>query len=168
MRKKFDNPSRTSPKSNDRGCLCKDTLTYSKKCCDGTLWAQGIGRITGETTKFLIPYYWGVSNTPITASEINTLVNEGQANVINEYPNGVIDIVWFAQGQYLWFAYESQYQNKTSWFVSHVNQGSIGGEDDLFGGPTQFELITDRYQETFKFYVSNYATTTSGSMELRE
>jgi len=46
MRKKFDNPSRTSPKSNDRGCLCKDTLTYSKKCCDGTLWAQGIGRIT--------------------------------------------------------------------------------------------------------------------------
>jgi len=46
MRKKFDNPSRTSPKSNDRGCLCKDTLTYSKKCCDGSLWAQGIGRIT--------------------------------------------------------------------------------------------------------------------------
>jgi hypothetical protein len=26
--------------------LCKDKNTYSKKCCDGTLWAQGIGNIT--------------------------------------------------------------------------------------------------------------------------
>jgi len=43
---KFDNPSRSSPKSSSRGCLCKDKLIYSRKCCDGTLWAQGIGNIT--------------------------------------------------------------------------------------------------------------------------
>lgn len=40
-------PSRTSPKGGKRGCLCKDTLKYSVKCCDGTLWSQGIGPITG-------------------------------------------------------------------------------------------------------------------------
>jgi hypothetical protein len=40
-------PSRSSPKSSKRGCLCKDTLKYSVKCCNGTLWAQGIGNITG-------------------------------------------------------------------------------------------------------------------------
>jgi PBP1b-binding outer membrane lipoprotein LpoB len=39
-------PSRSSPKSSKRGCLCKDTLKYSVKCCDGTIWAQGIGPIT--------------------------------------------------------------------------------------------------------------------------
>jgi hypothetical protein len=38
-------PSRTSPKGSSRGCLCKDKNTYSRECCDGSLWAQGIGVI---------------------------------------------------------------------------------------------------------------------------
>jgi hypothetical protein len=32
-----------SPKGGKRGCLCKDN-TYSNKCCDGSLRAQGIGK----------------------------------------------------------------------------------------------------------------------------
>lgn len=36
-------PSRTSPKGGKRGCLCKGRNTYSIDCCDGSLWAQGIG-----------------------------------------------------------------------------------------------------------------------------
>lgn len=55
-RKKFDNPSRSSPKNNSRACLCKDKNTYSKKCCDGNLWAQGIGRIT------YTPQWWNSIN----------------------------------------------------------------------------------------------------------
>tara|TARA_R100001163_G_scaffold46867_1_gene35196 strand:+ start:936 stop:1088 length:153 start_codon:yes stop_codon:yes gene_type:complete len=39
-------PSRTSPKGSTRGCLCKDKDTYSRECCDGSLWAQGIGVIS--------------------------------------------------------------------------------------------------------------------------
>ena len=40
-------PSRSSPQGGGtRSCLCKDTLKYSRKCCDGSLWAQGIGNIT--------------------------------------------------------------------------------------------------------------------------
>tara|TARA_R100000988_G_scaffold35109_1_gene17684 strand:+ start:5266 stop:5427 length:162 start_codon:yes stop_codon:yes gene_type:complete len=39
-------PSRTSPRGSGRACLCKDTNTYSRKCCDGDIWAQGIGVIT--------------------------------------------------------------------------------------------------------------------------
>lgn len=38
----------SSPKTNKRGCLCKDKLTYSRKCCDGSYQAQGIGSIYGE------------------------------------------------------------------------------------------------------------------------
>lgn len=37
-----------SPKSNKRACLCPDG-TYSRKCCDGSFQAQGIGNITGAT-----------------------------------------------------------------------------------------------------------------------
>jgi hypothetical protein len=43
----WETPSRSSPQGGGtRSCLCKDTLKYSRKCCDGTLWAQGIGNIT--------------------------------------------------------------------------------------------------------------------------
>ena len=41
-------PSCTSPKGSKRGCLCKDKNIYSRKCCDGSLWAQGIGATTGN------------------------------------------------------------------------------------------------------------------------
>lgn len=43
--KEYKTPSRTSPKGSSRGCLCKDENTYSRKCCDGSLWSQGIGNI---------------------------------------------------------------------------------------------------------------------------
>tara|TARA_Y100001972_G_scaffold4721_1_gene5243 strand:- start:114 stop:269 length:156 start_codon:yes stop_codon:yes gene_type:complete len=38
-------PSRTSPRGSRRACLCKDRDTYAIECCDGSLWAQGIGAI---------------------------------------------------------------------------------------------------------------------------
>jgi hypothetical protein len=41
----FKTPSYSSPKSGGiRSCLCKNN-TYSRKCCDGSLQAQGIGNI---------------------------------------------------------------------------------------------------------------------------
>lgn len=38
---------KSSPKNNRRACLCKDTNTYSRKCCEGYLINQGIGQIQG-------------------------------------------------------------------------------------------------------------------------
>ena len=35
----------SSPQNDKRACLCKDN-SYSRKCCDGSLRAQGIGSIT--------------------------------------------------------------------------------------------------------------------------
>ena len=43
---KSKTPSYSSPRGSKRGCLCKDSEKYSVKCCDGSLWAQGIGNIT--------------------------------------------------------------------------------------------------------------------------
>jgi len=49
MKKEWKTPSRSSPQGGGtRACLCKDKNTYSKKCCDGSLWAQGIGPITRQ------------------------------------------------------------------------------------------------------------------------
>ena len=41
-----------SPKGGKRGCLCKDN-TYSSKCCDGTLRAQGIGKTASSEAQTL-------------------------------------------------------------------------------------------------------------------
>ena len=40
--KKNPYPSYTSPIRSQKGCLCDDN-TYHPECCDGTMWAQGIG-----------------------------------------------------------------------------------------------------------------------------
>jgi|TARA_R110000744_G_scaffold104158_1_gene199498 hypothetical protein len=40
-------PSDNSPKSSKQGCLCKNN-TYSTKCCDGSLQAQGVGSLTNQ------------------------------------------------------------------------------------------------------------------------
>ena len=37
----------SSPKNSRQGCLCAKTLTYSRKCCNGDLIAQGIGNVGG-------------------------------------------------------------------------------------------------------------------------
>ena len=42
--KKNKTPSKTSPIGGRRGCLCDDN-TYHPDCCDGTIHAQGIGKI---------------------------------------------------------------------------------------------------------------------------
>lgn len=36
---------KSSPKDSRRGCLCKDTNTYSTACCEGFLINQGIGKV---------------------------------------------------------------------------------------------------------------------------
>jgi len=51
-RRKNATVSRSSPKGGKRGCLCSDGKTYSSKCCDGTLEAQGIGNITKSVTTY--------------------------------------------------------------------------------------------------------------------
>ena len=52
-RRKNATLSYSSPRSSSRACLCPDGRTYSIKCCDGTLEAQGIGSIH-KTSNYLL------------------------------------------------------------------------------------------------------------------
>jgi hypothetical protein len=55
-----------SPKGGRRGCLCKDG-TYNKKCCDGSLEAQGVGKTSGT----------GVDSVTIT-------INDGAKTIVRQ------------------------------------------------------------------------------------
>ena len=39
------------PQDKRRGCLCKDGKRYSRECCEGNYWNQGIGKITKDETE---------------------------------------------------------------------------------------------------------------------
>jgi hypothetical protein len=58
MRRRYDKyqPSKSGVNGGNRACLCKHKDTYSRECCDGGLWAQGIGSIQGveSTEAFLL------------------------------------------------------------------------------------------------------------------
>jgi hypothetical protein len=63
---KFKTPSKASPRAGSRrGCLCADG-TYSTKCCDGSLEAQGIGKTEGA----------GDSVTTIIVNGVRTTVRQ--------------------------------------------------------------------------------------------
>lgn len=49
MKKEIQDRRIPSPKESRRGCLCRDN-TYSRKCCDGSHSAQGVGNVTGDGT----------------------------------------------------------------------------------------------------------------------
>ena len=53
MDKKEKTVSYSSPKGGNKGCLCEDS-TYSKKCCDGSLQAQGVGSEFNQSTSTVI------------------------------------------------------------------------------------------------------------------
>lgn len=158
--KKFDNPSRSSPKNNSRACLCKDKMTYSKKCCDGSLWAQGIGRIvqSSDTAPYFIPYYLGVSDTLLTPTQIKALIESGSATYVNEYVPSDFTIHYGATGKFLWVAHDSNFASKTRWYVSEINQGAIGGATNLFGDIEVETIGMPEWITDFKIYRSNYAT----------
>lgn len=73
-------PSRTSPRGGRRGCLCKDGKTYSRKCCDGTIGAQGIGSTVGGNTSTVVnedtTRVETETSTPIVSTNNSTVVNE--------------------------------------------------------------------------------------------
>ena len=53
MDKKEKTVSYSSPKGGNKGCLCEDGM-YNKKCCDGSLQAQGVGSEFNQSTSTVI------------------------------------------------------------------------------------------------------------------
>ncbi len=116
------------------------------------------------------PIFWGISNSLLSAADIETLIEAGNATKVLVSADGTIPISFNAAGQYLWFAHWAGYTTKSKWWVNDFNTGVIGGSNNLFGSPIT-RIVTSPTglwsNIDFKIYVSKYPTTTSGVMELR-
>jgi hypothetical protein len=73
-------PSKTSPVGGNRGCLCKDGKTYSRKCCDGSILAQGIGSLVDGNTSVVT----NEDTTRIESETSSPITSTNNSNVTNE------------------------------------------------------------------------------------
>jgi hypothetical protein len=116
------------------------------------------------TTTAIYPIFYGVANSQPTANQ--SLIDGGTKAIVSS--TGTLNITFGASGQYLWFAHPSINTTKTKWYVNALNNGNIGSISDLFNAPTTVSITTVMWAGvSYKIYISNIPTTTSGNMELK-
>lgn len=138
--------------------------------------SRGAGSTSDSTSSptitGLYPYFWGSSSSVLTASDVANEIQYGSKTKVVASSTGTITITFGAtDAKYLWFAIPSTSTSKTVWYVSALNTGSIGGNENLFGSESsQSVTSSDGFWSgvSYKIYITNYATTTgSDSMQLR-
>jgi hypothetical protein len=112
------------------------------------------------------PVFYGKSASLPVANQ--ALINGGTKIVA--VSTGTVNIVFNASIEYLWFAIPEASTDKTKWFVDALNKGDIGSPTDLFKN----DVIVNVNSPTalwnginYRIYISNYATTTAGNMQLQ-
>lgn len=115
----------------------------------------------------IYPYFYGISPTKPTVSQIVSFITGGTANKVVADAHGTIGIVFSATNHYLWFAHYSGNTTKIKWFVDKSNTNFIKNNNpfsNLFSEPT-LSLVnspTGLWSNiNFNIYISNYATTTT-------
>jgi len=123
------------------------------------------------TVSSIYPYFYGhVSGVRPTANQ--ALINGGTKNVSSSTGSIVIN---FSSGSsdYLWFAIPSTSTSRSTWFISALNNGSIGGPvslgGNLFPDPNVVTISSPTSlwsNVSYKIYISNYSTAVSSNMTL--
>jgi hypothetical protein len=134
----------------------------------GSPLPSGSTAVAQTTITGIYPYFYGKSSSRPTAS--SSLVNSGTKVVSSS--NGTISITYNASSEFIWFAIPAASTSKTVWYVSALNNGSIGGivsaGGNLFPDPDSVTVNTVLWNGIlYKVYISNYATTTASAMEMR-
>jgi len=138
--------------------------------------SRGSGSVSDSssspTITGLYPYFYGLSTNAPVAADIQSVIAAGVGTKVVASSTGTITIVFNAtSAEYLWFAVPATSTDKTVWYVSALNTGSIGGGSNLFGSPSTLAVNSpDSYWSgiSYDIYITNYATTTgSDTMQLR-
>jgi hypothetical protein len=115
----------------------------------------------------IYPYFWGKSSTQPTSETIANAIQSGTANKVLAVGSGTLTITYNASSEYVWFAVQTGYGNKSTWYNTALNNGTIGTGQFISSPVSQPVTSPDGYWTgvTYKIYISGYATTTSGSLQ---
>ena len=150
-------------KNNNKGITDTRTAGYSA----GVPQAARTG-LTSSTVSVqgIYPYFYGKSSTAPTAASIASDIADNAAHKVLVNGNGNITVTFNASAEYVWLAVHEDYQLKTKWYNTGLNNGNIGiGQFILAPAPYAVDSPQDLWSgETYNIYISSGATSTEGSI----
>lgn len=123
------------------------------------------------TVTAIYPYYYGTVNSVNRPTANAALVTSG--NKVLASSTGTVTINFNSTSDdYIWFAIPSTSTSKSVWYINALNNGSIGGaaspSGNLFPDLETVSVTTVNWSGVnYKVYISNYKTSVTVNMELR-
>jgi hypothetical protein len=131
---------------------------------------QSSGALTSSSASIngIYPYFWGKSSAAPSAESIATSIEAGTTTKVLASASGTIGATFDASAEYIWFAHPAADTTKTKWFNTPLNQGSIGAGNFILPPNTRAVNSPNGYWSgiNYKIYISDYATNTSGTIQL--
>jgi len=127
------------------------------------------------TVTAYLPYYWGKCTCPGAAGENRPVASgvmvTGGTKVLATSSGSISINFNTTDDDYLWFAVPASVSAKTCWYITALNNGSIGGgvspACNLF--PVADLVLADSAcwsNQSYNVYISNYQTSLTSSMSL--
>lgn len=143
---------------------------------EGTNTHAGSFQSSNFTVTSLYPYFYGkVSSGGAPAggnrpSATNALVTGGTKVVASSSGSIVINFNT-TSNDYMWFAHPASVATKTTWVLTSLNNGSIGGGvspgGNLFPDPNTISVTTVLWVGiSYKVYIANYQSTANTNMTI--
>jgi hypothetical protein len=160
-----------------------DTRTPSVRSANAPQAASSPFSSATVNANAIYPWFWGKSSSLPTKASIATAIASGATNRNLATANGTLGITFAATNEFIWFALpqfsgpSSSTPAKTKWYVNETNQGNIestglfapAGATQAVDAPLVSPETTRRWTGVqYQIYISNFATTTSGVMQIRE
>lgn len=154
-------------KKNNKGV--DDVRAFAVRSASAPQSASNGFTSSTSTVTGIYPYFWGVSGTSLTASDIATLIAAGSTTKVLASSVGTVTVTFAAASQYVWVAIPTVSTIKTTWYNTGLNNGSIGAGQFILAPVSQNVNSPNSYWSavSYRIYVSGYSTTTSGAIEFR-
>jgi hypothetical protein len=149
----------------------QDSRSFATRSTSAPQSAENTGFDSSSSTiTGIYPYFWGTSATLPTTSGVASTIQSGGSTKVVASSTGNITISFLTSGsKYLWFATPATSATKTTWFISSLNSGSIGGPSNLFASASTTTVTSpNSYWSgiSYKIYISNYDTDTESDSML--
>lgn len=155
-------------KKNNKGV--DDDRAFAVRSTNAPQAASTTLAAASVTVTGLYPYFWGYSDTALSASEIATIIQSGAANKVLSSASGTIVISYnMPSDKFIWFAHVSSYTSKTKWYVTALNNGDIGPGQFIASPVLQNATSPDGFWSNvqFKIYISSYSSYLNSAIEFR-
>lgn len=125
---------------------------------------------TAVSTPYLFagiyPYYFGKSTTVPTAASVATAINTGTATKVLAPASVSPVVITFnnTPSEYIWFAHAAMYSDKTSYYISALDNAAIGAGQAILAPVTRAVTAPgSKWTTNFRVYISAFPAGYAGT-----